>query len=78
MTQLDEGEVDEITIGSIPLLKTSRPEARDEHRNPLDPVLDTPEPMQQPLDTPISEHSDPSYEAPETTRSRCELRTTRP
>ena len=78
VTQVEEGEEDEIKIGPIPLLKVSRPEAGDEHRTPSDPVLDTPDPMQPPLDTPSSEYMDPSYEPPETPTSRRELWTTRP
>jgi hypothetical protein len=77
MTQVDEREEVKIKIGSIPLLKASRLEARDEHTTPPDPVLDTPEPIQQLLDTPSSEDREPSYEPPETPRSRRELRTTR-
>ena len=52
--------------------------SRDEHRPPPDPVLDSPEPIQQSLDTPNSEYWDPSYDTPETPRSRRELRVTRP
>ena len=75
--QADDEQEDEIKIGSIPLLKARRPEARDEHRTRPDPVLDTPEPMQEPLNTPDFEYRDPSYEPSETPRSMRELRTTR-
>ena len=78
VTQMNEGEENEITIGSTPLWKASRTEVGNEHRPPPDPVLDTPEPIQQSLDTPNSEYRDPSYEPPETPRSRRELRVTRP
>ena len=78
VTQADEEEEGGVKIGSIPLLKSRRPEARDEHRTPPDPVLDTPDPMQQSLDTPSSEHRDPSYEPPESPRSNPELSITRP
>jgi hypothetical protein len=53
-------------------------EARKEHGTPQNPVLDIPEPLQQLLDTPSSAYRDPSYEPPETLRSKGELRTTRP
>jgi hypothetical protein len=78
VTQTDEGEENEIWLGSAPLLKARRSEVGDESRSRPDPVLDTPDPIQQPLDTPSSEYRDPSYEPPETPRSRRELRVTRP
>ena len=78
VTQIDEGEETEIKTGSTPLWKASRTEVGDEHRPPPDPVLDTPDPIQQSLDTPSSEYRDPSYEPPETPRSRGELQVARP
>ena len=61
MTQIDEEEQNEIKTGSTPLWKGSRTEVGDEHRPLPDPVLDTPDPMQQPRDTPSSEYRDPRH-----------------
>ena len=77
MTHEEEEEEDENKIGSIPILKSSRPEAGVEHRAPPGPVWNTPEPIQL-LYTPSSEFRGPKYEPLETPRSRRELGTTRP
>lgn len=56
MAQVDEGEEDKIKMGSIPLLKATRLEAR-ETTHP-DPVLYSPEPIQL-LDSPSSKYRGP-------------------
>ena len=75
VTQINEGEENEIKIGSTPLWKASRTEVGDEQT--ATGSFDSPQPIQS-LDTPSSEYRDPSYEPPETPRSRRELRVTRP
>ena len=61
VTQINGGEENEIKIGSTPLWKASRTEVGDEHGPSPDPVLDTPEPIPQSLNTPNSEYRDPNY-----------------
>jgi len=50
---VDELEEDEIKIGCFPLLKASQPEERIEHKTRPNLVPDTPQFMQQSLDTPM-------------------------
>ena len=68
VTQIDEGEENEIKISSTPLRKASRTEVGNENRPQPNPVSDTPDRIQQSLDTPSSEYRDPSYEPPDTPR----------
>jgi len=53
VTQVDELEEHEIKIGCFPLLKASQPEERIEHKTRPNLVPDTPQFMQQSLDTPV-------------------------
>jgi len=60
-------------IGPYPLVCPQTSEARTEHESLVDHSPDTPDLTQQPLDTPISERNDPSYQPPNTPLSRREL-----
>jgi hypothetical protein len=77
MTQKRREEEKEMKIGSIPTLRVRPAEALIEHGTPTVPVLDTPEMGRQQAYIPYSERRDPSYEPPETPRSRSELKTLR-
>jgi hypothetical protein len=57
-------------------VKTDDLENTIERENPLDQVLDTPEPNLH-ADTPTSDRNDPVYLPPDTPRSRRELETVR-
>jgi hypothetical protein len=77
-TQRRGEEEEEIKMGSIPMLRVRPAEAVVEQSTPAVPVMDTPDMGRIQTDTPLSERRDPSYEPPETPRSRRELQTTRP
>lgn len=67
-----EEQEEDIRICSLPLLEIQPPETGVEPGTPPSQDPDTPESVQQTVDTPHSEHRDPNYEPPSrsTLRSR--------
>jgi hypothetical protein len=74
----DTSEEDEIKFGPFALVTSNTPIVSREYITPTDQMLDAPDSATPALDTPSSEHSDPSYRPPETPRSRRQLQTTCP
>jgi hypothetical protein len=73
-----ENMENEFPIGPFPLVKTDDLENIIEHENPLDHVLDTPEPNQY-ADTPTSDCNHPVYLPPDTqVETRAPVRTDPP
>jgi len=64
-------------IGPYSLVCPQTSEARTEHEPLVDHSPDSPDLTQQPIDTPISERNDPSYQPPNTPFSWRELQTSR-
>ena len=65
-TEREEEKEGEIKIGPFPLTLPAQQQDEPEPKITPDQILDTPEPNNQNMDTPNSEHRDPTY-APATT-----------
>jgi transposase InsO family protein len=75
-TQVSELSEDNVQIGPRPLLETVRRQERVEPTTPPTVVPDTPDSAQS-VDTPYAERMDPSYQPPQTPRSRREIQVER-
>jgi hypothetical protein len=73
---LDEEEEDEFRIGSLPI-QIPNYNARTESETPLVQTPNTPDPVQQMVETPLLERDDQNYTPPRTPRSRREMQPTR-
>jgi hypothetical protein len=76
-TDRDEDADLDFRLGPFPLSSADCLPANVEQEPQVDHSPNPPHLDQRPLDTPISEHHDPSYYPPGTPRSRNELQTTR-
>jgi len=68
---------DDLKIELYPLVCTQNSETRTEHEPLFYHSPDTTDLTQQPIDTPISESNDPSYQPPNTPHFRREIQTSR-
>jgi len=73
---LDEEEGDEFRIGSLPM-QIPNYNDRTESETPLVQTPNTPDPVQQMVETPVLERDDQNYTPPRTPRSRREMQPTR-
>ena len=69
---LDEEEGDEFRMGSLPM-QIPNYNDRTESETPLVQTPDTPDPIQQMVETPVLERDDQNYTPPRTPRSRREM-----